>query len=173
MSRPLLKWVIVASVLLVSSGFVVAAWMIFQGTQTSLEAERTNQAYLLVTDLVSVHVLRTGKWPTDWSDLHSTVPKRLGVWRWPEDATLVEKRVVVDFTLRLEDVCRMTPDTFSAIRQTTPNYGPELDAVRHVIEDCKKCIISRQETPTPPTKCPPTISKPDPKRIQNPTKPAP
>lgn len=139
MPRPLVKLAMVALVLSVASGLIVAGWAIFEGTRTSLEAERTNQAYLLVLDLVSVYVTRTGEWPKGWEALRSTSPRRIrGAWRWPEDVALVQQRVVVDFAVRSEDVGLMTPDSFSAVRQTNPNYGPETDAVRHLIGECQK-----------------------------------
>ncbi|MEN6457704.1 MAG: hypothetical protein ABFC63_02135 [Thermoguttaceae bacterium] len=144
MPRPLIKWVMVALVLLASSGLIVVGWAVFDGTRTSLEAERTNQAYLLVLDLVAAHVARNGEWPKGWEDLQSTSPKRIGgTWRWPEDATQVQMRVFVDFAIRCEDVGQMTPDSFCAVTQTNPNYGPEKDAVKRLLKECQKCAGSK------------------------------
>jgi hypothetical protein len=107
-------------------------------------AEETLGAYRLVLDVVTTHVRDGGgTWPRSWEELYGVTPSdRYLTWRWPEDAHRIRKRVEIDFTLTPADVASMDAESFSAIRQLGPNYGPEpaqisalLEAVRIRLRD--------------------------------------
>jgi hypothetical protein len=150
MSRFPTKLVVFVSVLSISSIFVFIGWGIFVGTRTSIEAEKTNQAYRLVLDVVSVYVDRTGEWPKHWSDLRSVSPKRSGgTWKWPEDVAEIQHHVAVDFTVQCSNVGQMDSNAFSAIKQIGPNYGSEVETVTHLIEKCQKAVTQKKANAGP------------------------
>ena len=117
---------------------MICAWMLTAAYTTSWEAEKTLHAYMLVLDVVDAYVQKTGgKWPRSWNDLYS-VNLKVGIWKWPQDHQEVKKRISIDFSTDCEQVSNMTTEQFSAIQQTSPNYGPPRGRIDRLIQDCRR-----------------------------------
>jgi hypothetical protein len=113
------------------------AGYLYRGVSTSLDAEMTHHAYVGTLDALTMYVQSTGKWPKSWDELIAAdrgLTRRLS--NWPDEIADLQSRVNVRFDLDLDDIAAMTQQTFSAVEQRTPNYGPDeyvatlLDAVR-------------------------------------------
>ena len=98
----------------------------------SIEAEETLHAYYLVMDVVTVFVkANEGTWPKSWDELKSVSPAREhAVWAWPDDLSQIAQRVEVDFGV-IPDWSE--PESFSAIRQLGPRYGPDKVWVKELL----------------------------------------
>ena len=103
----------------------------------------------MVIDVVERFVLQhQGRWPHSWDELASTsLTEQSAVWNWPDDRDEIAKRVHVDFAVSTEQVRRMTPETFTAIVQIGPNYGPSEYRVESLIERVRKSIIESPGSP--------------------------
>ncbi len=140
-------WKVISRITLVVVGIVglLVLTLAVIGIRMSLEAERTLHAHLLVMDVVGVYVTQHhGHWPRHWNDLYSTLPSRShGIWNWPTDAAALRKRIIVDFSVSCEDVAEQTPATFSAVRQTSPNYADNPNSVERLIQVCRQACGSK------------------------------
>src|SRR5262245_23551411 len=97
------------------------------GINRSLEAEYTLHAYRTVLTVLDLHITQNpGQWPTSWDDLTRTaIPEKdqRGMFRWPDDVQKIQKRLHIDFGLKVADVAKMTPDNFTAVQQLGPSYA--------------------------------------------------
>ncbi len=126
--------------LIVALFCVVACIMgyMYRGIETSLNAENTHQAFRLTLDVTTAYVKNSGEWPKSWDDLVGFDGRSGGrLTRFYLGLDELKRRVVFDFQLEVSEVAAMTRDSFTAIRQTPPNYGvdsfdfvPLIDAAR-------------------------------------------
>jgi predicted DNA binding CopG/RHH family protein len=129
------RWLAVIAVIV----FITLAWWTFYLVHTSLEAERTLQAYRVVLDELTSYLKDSRAWPKDWQSLHNYGQER-GVPRNRSEHAEIEKRVTINFNATVDDIARMQPDDFTAVAPIGPNYGPDearinelLDAARQVV----------------------------------------
>jgi hypothetical protein len=116
---------------------VFAGWLAdlaYRGVTTSLDAENTLQAYTRTLDALTRFVQATGRWPKSWEEFAGANPvQRGGLLDWPKGIGDLQSRVTINFQLDLKDIEAMTPETFSAVEQAAPNYGPEDARVRALL----------------------------------------
>jgi hypothetical protein len=124
-------WQVIAAAAMVVA--TIAVFMIWQGISISLRAENTLHAYSLCLDLLEDYIKENQKWPDSWEALATVRPKESSIWDWPNDIGAIRKRVEIDFSLRLDQVAAMRPDSFSAVKQIGPNYGVDEAEIRQLI----------------------------------------
>src|SRR5207249_4806547 len=70
-----------------------------------------------------------------WEDLTPYFPELpTSSFRWPQDIQEFRKRIFIDFGLKRAQVAAMDVDTFSAVQQIGPNYGPDEEGIRRLLE---------------------------------------
>ncbi|MCH8046242.1 MAG: hypothetical protein IID44_21235 [Planctomycetes bacterium] len=126
---------------------LIIGYMLYRGVTSSIEAEYTLQADRLVLQVLTQHLKEnSGKWPSSWTELQSTVPEaEYSMWKWPNDIDEIKERIHVDFTLQTEDVARMDVDSFTAVRQSYPNYGPNESFIERLIWTARESVGQREE----------------------------
>jgi hypothetical protein len=133
------RWLFWTGVAVFNLGVIAVFWFIFEGARTSLEAERTHQAYVRVLGATTAFVRgHPGLWPNGWEQLATAAPEG-GDWSQtlPDDLEDVRRRIHVDFDLSAADVSKMNADDFSAIRPIGPNYGPDPVRIQMLIDATK------------------------------------
>ncbi len=121
---------------------LIIGYLLYRGVTSSIEAEYTLQADRLVLQVLTQHLKEnSGEWPSSWKNLQSTVPEaEFGIWKWPNDIDEIKERIHVDFTLETEDVAKMDVDSFTAVRQSYPNYGPNEAFIERLIWTARESV---------------------------------
>jgi heme A synthase len=119
----------------------IIAAVLWQASSVSIEAEKTLHAYHVVLDVVGVYLgEHGGTWPTNWEALMATPTRPTqNMWRWPEEAEEMRKRVAIDFSLQTHEVASMSVDNFTAIQMIGPQYHATTET-RRFIERASKAL---------------------------------
>jgi hypothetical protein len=123
-------------VMVVGLPILVVAFVIYKGVSVSLRAQETLQANRLVLEKLMKYLgEHPNRWPKDWEELAQTRDDSFqGMFRWPEDIPEIRKRVEIDFQVTRADVAAMKVEEFSAVRPIGPNYGPEEERIKQLID---------------------------------------
>ncbi|HEV8000518.1 MAG TPA: hypothetical protein VGP63_11615 [Planctomycetaceae bacterium] len=93
------------------------------------------------------------QWPTKWDDLR---PFLADVDSDPKRLAAIPDRVHVDFMLKLKDVAAMSPETFSAVEPTEPNFGIRENDVADLLEVIRSRVafnaVNAMQIPASPAK---------------------
>jgi hypothetical protein len=108
-----------------------SVYYINRAVTVALIAEGVHHSYRTTLSAVILHIEERNNWPKNWGAL---TPFLQRIDPDPERITAVPSRVRVDFTLNLNDVAEMTPDTFVAIEPIGPNYGRAEGAVSQLLD---------------------------------------
>ncbi|WP_425400078.1 hypothetical protein [Aeoliella sp.] len=120
--------------------FVLAlgAIALYQGVTTSIRAENTLHATLLVVDLTKQYVTTNdGAWPDSWDDLEKVSPPEssAGTYDWPADSAKIQQCVEVDFDADPKRIALQAPEEFDAVLPIGPYYPyQDYGSVRALIE---------------------------------------
>jgi hypothetical protein len=91
----------------------------------SVKAQETLGRYRITLELIGTYLNQnSGKWPKSWDDLAKVQHNDFGGIRWPADIDQIKQRIHVNFDTNTEAVIAGGIENFSAVTQSTPNYGP-------------------------------------------------
>ncbi len=127
------RWLAVIAIVV----FVTLAWWTYYLVHTSLEAERTLQAYRAVLDQLTVYLKKNHAWPKDWQALCDSDPNGYN-FSDHSKGVKIRARVAINFNATAKDIANMRPDEFTAVVPLGPNFGPDDLRIQAVIDAARE-----------------------------------
>ncbi len=143
MKRP--RWTVIIAVMSLAAlfGAVLLAYRI---ASYSIDAEITHQAYTHTLRGLTAYVHDTVRWPMSWEDIAVfDLARNGGLFGSQESLDKVRSRVHINFSLSLKDVSTMTPETFSAVSEVVPNYGPDEPGILNLLRTVKELTATLEQ----------------------------
>jgi hypothetical protein len=121
----------------------------YRAVTISLDAEKTLQAYCLVSESLTKSLDRNSEdWPHSWDELMQRARgQQSRLTDWPNGIADLSERVHVDFQLTRQDVAAMKVDSFTAVTQREPNFGPHDPGIAQLIKTAAAGVGSRKVGP--------------------------